>query len=453
MRVLITTDSFPPGCGGSGWSTHDLARTLSADGHEVAIVHLRAGLRGSRIRSYEGLTIQEHGVVAPPLPFVRNYFRNERAYRRLVPVLRDVISKGRFDLVHAQHVLSSPPSIAAARLETVPVVCTIRDYWPVCYWSDLIHDPTAPDLCPACSHAMMMRCIRPRAGAAWPLATPLVPYMAANLRRKRAAIGGADAVVAVSSALARDLAARAPELSRTRLETIPNPVDLDAITRSVGRGHPLDGRPYAVYAGKLARNKGISVLIPASERANLPWPLVVIGDGPERDVLERAARQSGREVRMLGWLERTEALNWLAHAGLVVFPSYGPESLSRVLLESSALGRPIAAMDTGGTRDIIVDGETGLLAHSMESLAGAIARIVADRNLADGLGTRAAAWVRERFDARRVVSRIEALYQGLLSARSGFPADAAQGRPAGTQPRSVGSGLQAGSEDPRVSHG
>jgi len=422
VRVLITTDSFPPGCGGSGWSTYELARTLRAGGHEVGIVHLKAGRRGGGTRSYEGFAIQDLGVPAPALPFVRNYFKNERSYRRLVPVLRRIVSAGRFEIVHAQHVLSSPPSIAAARLEGVPVVCTIRDYWPVCYWSDLIHDPTSPGLCPACTRAMMRRCIRPRAGAAWPLAVPLVPYMAANLRRKRRAIAAADAVVAVSSTLAHDLVARAPELSQARVETIPNPVDFDVIIRRAGREHPFAGRPYAVYAGKLARNKGATSLIPAIERADLPWPLIVIGDGPERGAVQRAAEQSGRDVRMLGWLERADALNWLAHASLVVFPSYGPESLSRVLLESSALGRPIAAMDTGGTRDIIVDGETGLLARSVDDLAGAIARIVADPKLADALGTRAAAFVRQRFDARRVVSRLEALYRELIATRSGHGA-------------------------------
>jgi len=413
MRVLITTDSFPPGCGGSGWSTYELARGLSANGHEVAIVHLRAGGRGNRQRSYEGLPVTEHRVFAPPLPFVRNYFKNERSYRRLAPLLHRTIATGRFDVVHAQHVLSSPPSIAAARAAKVPVVCTIRDYWPVCYWSDLIHDPRSAVLCPACDAGAMRRCIRPRAGAGWTLALPLIPYMAANLRRKRAALAGASALVAVSSVLAQDLRTRAPELANTRIETIPNPVDLDLITGAPRREHPLGGRPYAIYAGKLARNKGSSFLIPAVERAGLPWPLVVVGDGPQRQEIAREAASCGREAQLLGWLERTDALNWLAHASLVVFPSHGPESLSRVLLESGALGRPIVAMDTGGTRDIIDDGRTGLLAADFDAFVSAIVRLVADRPFAEALGTRAAAFVRDRFDAKRVVGRVEALYREL----------------------------------------
>jgi glycosyltransferase involved in cell wall biosynthesis len=310
-------------------------------------------------------------------------------------------------------VLSSPPSVEAAREENVPVLCTVRDYWPVCYWSDLICDASGGALCQGCNRAMMRRCVRPRAGIGWPLAMMLVPYMSANLRRKRAALAGATAVIAVSSALARDLAERAPDLARTTLHTIPNPVDLDVIVGGPRGDHPLDGQPYAIYVGKLAPNKGTSLLVPAVERARLPWPLIVVGDGPDRHAVEGAARATGRDVRFLGWMDRAGALTWLAHASLVVFPSYGPESLSRVLLEASALGRPIAAMDTGGTGDVIRDGETGLLARDLETLAAAIARLVADRPLADALGARAAAFVRERFDSRSVVARIDSLYREL----------------------------------------
>ena len=64
---------------------------------------------------------------------------------------------------------------------------------------------------------MMTRCIRPRAGAAWPLALPMIPYMRANLARKRSGLAPADAVIAVSSTIAADLKARAPEVAGTPL--------------------------------------------------------------------------------------------------------------------------------------------------------------------------------------------------------------------------------------------
>src|SRR4029453_11012074 len=108
-------------------------------------------------------------------------------------------------------------------------ICTVRDYWPVCYWSDLIYTLDDDALCPACTAGMMTQCIRPRAGAAWPLALPMIPYMRGNLRRKRTGLAMADAVVAVSTTIAGDLLARAPELARTQTHIIPNPVNISEL--------------------------------------------------------------------------------------------------------------------------------------------------------------------------------------------------------------------------------
>ena len=69
--------------------------------------------------------------------------------------------------------MTTVPSVRAGIATGTPVVATVRDYWPVCYWSDLIYDPSQPELCPKCSARMMTECIKPRAGkagvAAWPL--------------------------------------------------------------------------------------------------------------------------------------------------------------------------------------------------------------------------------------------------------------------------------------------
>src|SRR6185436_368242 len=109
------------------------------------------------------------------------------------------------------------------------------DYWPVCYWSDLLHTREGLELCPECTAGNMRVCIQPRGGALWPLALPMIPYMRSNLAAKRAGLALADAVIAVSRRIADDLLARAPELARTRVEIIPNPVNITALRASAER--------------------------------------------------------------------------------------------------------------------------------------------------------------------------------------------------------------------------
>ena len=417
MRVLLATDAFPPVCGGSGWSTYELARGLRDLGHEVMVVQVYAGTPEASDHSYDAFRVRAVGLPAPRVPFVRNYVRNERLWRRAAASLREMAVEASADVIHAQHVLSGPAAVEAAASLAAPVVCTVRDYWPVCYWSTLIHDPASPGLCPGCSPRMMMRCLRPRAGAAWSLTLPFIPYMRANLARKQRALSRADAVVAVSSAIARDLRERAPLMAGVRMETIPNPVDVAGIRRDAAAAAPPMKGPYAVFVGKLEQNKGVDFLLPAVDRAALAWPLVIIGDGARRASMEAEAVRTSRDARFLGWVDRPRAMAWLAHASVLVFPSYGPESLSRVLLEAAALGVPIAAMDTGGTADIIEHNVTGLLSATPAELGDHVARLAADRQLADRLSRRAREHVEQHFDTPVVAGRVEALYRELVAGR------------------------------------
>lgn len=420
LRVLIVTDSFPPVCGGSGWSTWELVRGLAARGHHVEVVKAEAGLNpGVFETTMESIRVTTFRQPSPNVVVVRNVMKNERLWRELAHYLqRERLQPATVDVIHAQHVLTTVPAIRAGEASGTPVVATVRDYWPVCYWSDLILDPQSPHLCPACTVRNMSRCVLPHAGAASVAAWPLIPYMRANLNTKRRTLSRAGAIIAVSTTIARDLRIRAPEIERTPLFTIPNPVDVTALDEIHARAsRPLEG-PYVLYAGKLAINKGVQFLLDAYARASIAWPLVIVGDGPLRGQLEAEGRRRGLDVRELGWLDRREVWSWMRHATLLAFPSYGPESLSRVLIEAAALGVPIAAMNTGGTPDIIQPGVTGLLSEDVDSFSRDLARLAQDERLRSTLGSTARSEARAKFGTTSVVERIEHVYRGLLQPRA-----------------------------------
>jgi len=145
---------------------------------------------------------------------------------------------------------------------------------------------------------------------------------------------------------------------------------------------------------------------------------VVVGDGSLRDSLAAEAKSKGIDLRILGWLDRGQVWAWMRHATLLAFPSYGPESLSRVLIEAAALGVPIAAMNTGGTRDILHDRATALLSGDVTAFARDLADLGADERLRAALGHAARADVRTRFSAASVVERIELVYRSLLEPKA-----------------------------------
>jgi glycosyltransferase involved in cell wall biosynthesis len=213
----------------------------------------------------------------------------------------------------------------------------------------------------------------------------------------------------VSEAIALELR----QAGLPRVEVLPNVVDAEE-ARGVAAGPPSFPLPerFLLFVGKLEENKGARLLLPAVARAATGLPLVVLGEGSLAHALKFEATAAGVNLLLRGWTEREDVLRALARATALVFPSLWPEPLSRVLLEALALGTPVAAMDTGGTREILRGGDSGLLVTDADALADAVARLAGDATLR----ARVSEAARERgraFSPEALVPRYEAVYRRL----------------------------------------
>lgn len=134
---------------------------------------------------------------------------------------------------------------------------------------------------------------------------------------------------------------------------------------SIQRG--LSTPPRLAYLGRLSPEKGVIHLIRAmarlaSRQAGTCPELTVIGDGPERDTLERAARDAGgAAIRFVGQLPREEVIPLLRRMDLCVQPSLS-ESLCKAWLDAMAQGLPVISSDVGAARAVFGGpGERGWL--------------------------------------------------------------------------------------------
>jgi glycosyltransferase involved in cell wall biosynthesis len=98
---------------------------------------------------------------------------------------------------------------------------------------------------------------------------------------------------------------------------------------------------------------------------------------------------------------------------VVVVPTLTPEPAALSLMESMALKRPLVASRTGGTPEIVVDGETGLMFEpgNVAQLAGAIQRILEDAALSARMGEAGRARVEQKFGLHAHLQRVEQLYR------------------------------------------
>jgi glycosyltransferase involved in cell wall biosynthesis len=237
-----------------------------------------------------------------------------------------------------------------------------------------------------------------------------------TLRASRA-LAACDAVVAVSVYVRGELQ-RSGRVPEEKLAVIPNLVDLPSVERALAGPWPLHDisleDPFLLFAGKLDANKGPQMLPQALAEAGVALPLVVAGDGPLRAKLAADARDRGLDFRFCDWLDNDAVLLLMSRARALVFPSAWQEPLSRVLLEACAAGAAIVALDTGGTRDILVHGESGWLAESQMDFVEGIRQVVADGQLAARLRAGARRRAEDLFSAPVVSAQIEALYYRLM---------------------------------------
>lgn len=179
------------------------------------------------------------------------------------------------------------------------------------------------------------------------------------------------------------------------------------------------GAPVALFAGRLADQKGVEYLITALDLLQHVRPdlrTMIVGDGPLRARLEATAgafRLTGEgRVKFLG--HRDDVPRLLAASDLLVLPSLY-EGLPNVVLEAMRSRKPVVATAAPGTTEVVDDGVTGLLVPLRDpvALARAIRDVIDDPEKARTMGQAGRTRVDAEFGVGQMVGRFAELYEGL----------------------------------------
>ncbi|MFG3700174.1 glycogen synthase [Micromonospora sp. NPDC047620] len=190
---------------------------------------------------------------------------------------------------------------------------------------------------------------------------------------ERTAFEAADAVVAVSEGMRRDVLTAYPAVDPDRVRVVYNGIDTDEYspdhgTDVVDRLGIDPARPSVVYVGRITRQKGLPYLLRAARDLPADAQLVLLAGAPDTPeiaaeveglVAELRAGRSG-VVWIAEMLPKHEVIQVLTHATVFVCPSvYEPMGI--VNLEAMACETAVVATATGGIPEVVVDGGTGLL--------------------------------------------------------------------------------------------
>ena len=418
MRILLLAQFFPPDVGGEERHVFNLAQTLAARGHEVAVATHRMVdvpdeetlASGVRVHRFATAAMRLPGVYSttrthhPPLPDPRGVRELSRITRRERP-----------DVVHAHNWIVNS-AVALRRSSPAGLrfglVLTLHDFSHVCATKRLMR------LGAACAGPSVARCLPCATASYGPAVGPLTAAATALMRPwKNRAI---DHVVCVSNAVASgNRIPRGPNTS-----VIPNFVLDDVVLSRTGdaaEGRAADIPPglpeeFLLFVGELSRDKGVPALLRAYESLGRKRPpLLLVG----RRMPDTPAHLPD-DAQMCAEWPHHHVMAAFRRCLFAVLPSICLDACPTTVLEAMASGRPVVATTTGGIVDMIADGENGLLVPPGDEheLAGAMARLLQDA----GLRSRLAAGAQERvqrFTASAVAERLEGVYARVAPRNSG----------------------------------
>jgi glycosyltransferase involved in cell wall biosynthesis len=238
-------------------------------------------------------------------------------------------------------------------------------------------------------------------------------------------VRGADAVVAVSSAIAAEL-----EVYRGNadgLHVIGNTAYLAESMAGIAlhetaRATRSNSVPYIAFVGRLTDGKGIDELLNATARLNRGGVMIELrlaGAG-DIDRWSQAAQRYGvsDQVHFVGWLQGDEKLSFYRDAAMFCMPSHF-ESFGISTLEAMLVGRPVVGTQVGGFFDLVEDGVTGYLVPcgDAEALAEKIGRLVQRPDVADAMGQAAVSRALSRYSVGAVVDQYVCCYRRVSESR------------------------------------
>ena len=398
MKVLFLTNEYPPHIYGGagvhvGYLTRELAKTMPVEVRCFGDQRVEKG--NLKVTGFE---LDTSGFTCPePL---KSAFG---AVRRCTDFNTTNIDA---DIVHCHTWYSHFGGILAKKNYGIPLVITVHSLEPLRPWK------------------------REQLGRGYDF----------SLWIEKTALEMADAIIAVSGETKRDIE-RLFDVDPVRVHVIHNGIDLkeyykvdstDALKR-----HGIDPKkPYLLFVGRITRQKGIIYLVRAIQYMDPDFQIVLCAGAPDtpeiaremEDAVESATKKRSDVIWIAEMIDRNAVTELYSHAAVFCCPSiYEPFGI--INLEAMACETAVVASAVGGIKEVVVDGETGLLvpleqmkespfepldpAKFSRDLAAKINQLMGDIKLREKFGKAGRKRAEEKFTWSAIAQKTKALYETL----------------------------------------
>lgn len=168
--------------------------------------------------------------------------------------------------------------------------------------------------------------------------------------------------------------------------SVGSPIDFEFISNK-NRTNTNDAKELFTYTGRIDECKNISLLVESFYKYHKDFPnseLYIIGDGPDFETTKSKidSLNASDFIHMTGRKNHDVIVDYLVNSDVFLFPSKA-EGVSLSILEALSAGLPVVGFDVTGVRDLVIDGETGVLVESMDtdSFIKGITRAYSEKNM------------------------------------------------------------------------
>jgi glycosyltransferase involved in cell wall biosynthesis len=396
----MLSDLYLTSLGGIEMHVQLLSRQLSERGHQVAVCTIgRRDLpgyeeeAGIKIYGFEGLFQKIPFLFKDPARKWHPPARDWLISRRLAQIIQGESP----DIIHT-HGWILYSVLPLKKQFKIPLVHSLHDYRLFCPKMVPVKKNA---ICDAPLTRSCIRCMHHPYG----LLRALSAYY--GVKANRNSLQSVDRFIAVS-AFVKQAHAKHLGISDEDIVTIPNFYSPHIDREQKNAGHlPND---FILFAGWLMPHKGIDVLIEACQKLNTKTKLLIIGmEHPDYHY------QSGENIFVVKNAPHHVVMAAMSRCKFVVIPSVWPEPFAQVAIEAMSQEKALIASDIGGLKDIIVDGETGILvpANNSDKLAEVISYLLERPEVAAKMGQRGYERFIKNYTPDVVVPRVIDVYQSL----------------------------------------
>ena len=382
MNVLLLSQFFSTTRGGGEYVFGLLAEMLAENGNRVWVVTNR--IEGEQYADHKNINIV---FVEPTLQYrggmPAGFWDNIRYAINAVRAGKKLVREHGIEVIHSNNFA---PALAGSLLSSItskPHIITIHDVFSLCgrdYWKRWGAQSNVSKL------SVML--------------APLFERLSVRLRM--------ECIHTVSEASRDDLVMLG---AKKPIHVIHNAVGGQA-PRSPGKTDPLQ----FVFVGRLVFYKNLEVAIDAVGIARKSQPgirLVIVGDGPHREVLEERVRSLGlgSNVVFAGHSSAEEKARFISESAAMVFPSVC-EGFGLVILEAFLQKKPILVSNVRPVSEIVEDGETGYVIDAQDSSAWAdrMVECIKDSEKTSQMGDNGLVVLESRYGQESMYEKVVRMY-------------------------------------------